>query len=54
MGLFLLDWDDVLASDDPHAAGLEFARWTFRHACAVCGWDPELAASAEGKPPPVA
>ena len=53
MGLFLLDWDDVLASDDPHATGLEFARWTFRHACAVCGWDPELASSAEGKPPPV-
>ncbi|HEX6653262.1 MAG TPA: DUF5996 family protein [Thermoleophilaceae bacterium] len=54
MGLFLLDWEDVLASDDPHATGLEFARWTFRHACAVCGWDPELAASAEGEPPPVA
>jgi hypothetical protein len=23
------------------------------HACAVCGWDPALAASAEGIPPPV-
>jgi len=54
MGLFLLDWDDVLASDDPHATGLEFARWSFRHACAVCGWDESLAASAEGTPPPVA
>jgi hypothetical protein len=54
MGLFLLDWDDVLASHDPHATGLEFARWSFRHACAVCGWDSSLAASAEGKPPPVA
>ena len=53
MGLFLLDWDDVLASDDPHAAGLEFARWSFRHACAVCGWDTSLAASTEGDPPPV-
>jgi hypothetical protein len=53
MGLFLLDWDDVMASDDPHATGLDFARWSFRHACAVCGWDPSLAASAEGTPPPV-
>jgi hypothetical protein len=53
MGLFLLDWDDVMASDDPHATGLEFARWSFSHACAVCGWDPSLASSAEGEPPPV-
>jgi hypothetical protein len=53
MGLFLLDWDDVLASDDPHATGLEFARSSFKHACAVCGWDPSLAASAEGAPPPI-
>jgi Family of unknown function (DUF5996) len=53
MGLFLLDWDDVLASDDPHGTGLEFARWSFRHACATCGWDSSLASSAEGTPPPV-
>ena len=32
---------------------LEFARSAFRHACAVCGWDPALAASADGTPPPV-
>ena len=32
---------------------LEFARSAFRHACAVCEWDPALAASAEGTPPPV-
>jgi hypothetical protein len=53
MGLFLLDWEDVLASADPHAAGLEFARWSFSHACTVCGWDPLLASSAHGTPPPV-
>ena len=52
-GLFVLDWDDVVASPDPHATALEFARSAFRHSCAVCGWDPALAASAEGKPPPV-
>ena len=54
MGLFLLDWADVIASDDPHQTGLTFARSSFRHACAVCGWDPSLASSAEGSPPPVA
>ena len=32
---------------------LQFARSAVRHACAVCGWDPELAASAEGRPPPL-
>ena len=31
----------------------EFARSAFTHACAVCGWDPALPASAEGEPPPV-
>ena len=53
LGLFVLDWDDAIASPDPHAAALEFARAAFQHACAVCGWDPALPASAEGNPPPV-
>jgi hypothetical protein len=50
---FILDWDDVCASSDPHVTALEFARSVFRHACAVCDWDPALPASAEGTPPPV-
>jgi hypothetical protein len=54
LGLFVLDWDDVVASPDPHGTALEFCRSAFRHACAVCEWDPELAASAHGTPPPVA
>jgi hypothetical protein len=54
LGEYVLDLDDVCASPDPHAAALEFARSAFLHACAVCGWDPALAASAEGAPPPVA
>jgi hypothetical protein len=54
MGLYILDWDDVLATPDPHATALEFARSVFSHACVVCGWDPGLAASAQGTPPPVA
>jgi hypothetical protein len=53
LGLFLLDWEDVVAADDPHAEALSFARSVFRHSCAACGWDRELAASAEGTPPPV-
>ena len=32
---------------------LEFARSAFRHACRSASWDPALAASAEGTPPPV-
>src|SRR5262249_28642861 len=49
----ILDWDDVVASPDPKRTALAFAGSVFRHACAVCAWDPVLAASAEGKPPPV-
>jgi hypothetical protein len=54
LGEYILDWDDVRASPDPHEAVLEFARSAFRHACMVCEWDPTLAASADGTPPPVA
>jgi hypothetical protein len=53
MGLFVLDWADVIAAPDPHASALEFARSAFRHACLVCEWDPGLAASADSRPPPV-
>lgn len=54
LGEYVLDWDDVRSASDPHAAGLEFARSAFRHACTVCQWDPALPASTEGTPPPVA
>jgi hypothetical protein len=53
LGEYVLDWDDVCAAADPHAYALDFARSAFRHACLACDWDPVLAASAEGKPPPV-
>ncbi len=53
LGEYVLDWDDVLASADPHATALAFARSAFHHACSVCEWDPALLASAEGEPPPV-
>jgi hypothetical protein len=54
LGEYVLDWEDVCASADPRGMALEFARSAFRHACAVCAWDPALSASAEGTPPPVA
>ena len=53
LGEYVLEWDDVRSAADPRAAGVEFARSAFRHACAVCEWDMGLAASAEGNPPPV-
>ncbi|MGI8712247.1 MAG: DUF5996 family protein [Solirubrobacteraceae bacterium] len=53
LGEYVLDWDDVRALPDPRAAVLQFARSAFRHSCAVCDWDPELSASAQGIPPPV-
>ena len=53
LGEYVLDWADVVASDDPHGAALSFARSVFRHACVVCDWDPWLSSSAHGDPPPV-
>ena len=53
LGEYVLDWDDVRSTADPFAVALEFASSAFHHACAVCDWDPRLAASAQGAPPPV-
>ncbi|MGH2911432.1 MAG: DUF5996 family protein [Solirubrobacteraceae bacterium] len=53
LGEYVLDWEDVCASPNPHAFALDFAQSAFRHACLVCEWDPVLAATAEGTPPPV-
>ena len=52
-GALEIEPDPVREAEDPFGTALEFARSAFRHACAVCGWDPALAASAEGTPPPV-
>jgi hypothetical protein len=53
LGEFVLDWQHVIASDDPLATALAFARSVTRVACAACDWVPGLAASLEGEPPPV-
>ncbi len=53
LGEFVLDWDELRSCPDPHAAALDFARSAFERACALCEWDPALAATAQGEPPPV-
>jgi Family of unknown function (DUF5996) len=53
LGEYLLDWDDARRSPDPHRAAIDFGLSAIRHACLVCGWDPALAASAEGAVPPI-
>jgi Family of unknown function (DUF5996) len=53
LGEFVLDWDDAIATGDPFGASLEFGHSVVAHACTVCDWDPVLAASANGNPPPV-
>jgi uncharacterized protein DUF5996 len=53
LGEYILDWDDVRTADDPHETALAFALAAVQHACAVCGWDNALAASADGRRAPV-
>jgi hypothetical protein len=53
LGEYVLDWDDARRATDPRQAVLDFGRSAIRHACVVCGWDPDLAASAEGTRPPL-
>jgi Family of unknown function (DUF5996) len=53
LGEFVLDWENIRTEPDPHALALEFAQSAFDHSCAVCAWDPVLASSAKGSPPPI-
>ena len=53
LGEYLLEWEEIRDAPDPHALAVEFARSAFRHSCAVCDWDPALAATADEIPPPV-
>src|ERR1700760_1209641 len=54
LGEYVLEWSDVVDADDPHGLALDFCRSVFAHACTTCGWDADLAARAEGTPPPAA
>ena len=53
LGEYILDWDEVCNSADPFDVALEFVLSVIRHGCILCDWDPKLAASAQGHPPPV-
>jgi hypothetical protein len=53
LGEYILDWDDVTTSADPHQTALDFVFSAVKHACVACNWDPALAASAAGTTPPV-
>ena len=53
LGEYVLEWEQIRESPDPHALALEFARSAFRHACEACEWDPVLAETAHGVPPPI-
>ena len=53
LGEYLLDHEEAAAADDPEQAVIDFCGEIFRHACDVCDWNPALAASAAGDPPPV-
>jgi hypothetical protein len=50
---YVLPWRDVCGAEDPHAAALAFMRSAFQRGCELCDWDPVLAGSAHGEPPPV-
>jgi hypothetical protein len=53
LGEYLLDHEEAAATDDPQRAVVDFCAEIFAHACNVCDWNPALAASAAGDPPPV-
>jgi hypothetical protein len=53
LGEYLLDWDDIPSAASPHDTALTFARSAVEHGCDVCDWDPELAGSLTGTPPPI-
>jgi Family of unknown function (DUF5996) len=53
LGEYVLNWDDVCSAPDPLRAAVDFGLSVIRRACALCSWDPALAASAEGITPPV-
>jgi hypothetical protein len=53
LGEFILPWDDVRTAAHPYATALEFVRSVFRYSCAVCSWDPQLAATVDAVPPPI-
>ena len=53
LGEYLVEWDEVVRSGDPHRFALDFTQSAFDGFFAACGWDPSLWASVHGSPPPI-
>ena len=53
MGLFLLDWADVLASDDPHATALDLRALLLQARLRGVRLGPGAGVERRGHPPPV-
>ena len=53
LGEYVLDHEEAAATGNPEQAVVDFCGEIFSHACDVCDWNPALAASAAGDPPPV-
>jgi Family of unknown function (DUF5996) len=54
LGEFILDWDDVIAAEDPFRTALDFGSSLVHRACLAGEWDPALLASFDSAPPPIA
>jgi hypothetical protein len=53
LGEHVLDWRDAVAGGDPHAAAVRFMRSAIGAYHVLGNWDPALAATLQGNPPPV-
>jgi Family of unknown function (DUF5996) len=53
LGEYILDWDDARQTADLHETAVEFGRSVIRHACTMCNWEQDLAASVDAIPPPL-
>jgi hypothetical protein len=53
LGEYILDYDEAIATGDPHRAALEFSRSAIAHLCVAGSWDTTLAKSATGAVPPI-
>ena len=53
LGEYVLDHEEAAATGNPEQAVIDFCGEIFSHACSVCDWNPALAASAAGDPPPI-
>jgi hypothetical protein len=53
LGEYVLEMAAAAATPDPHGTALDFARAVGRQCMTACEWDPALAGSLDGTPPPV-